>query len=152
VGIYEWFGQPGKAGKARRNQPSDPVHGRTVAGRVRAVPVVVRDAEPFGTAMMASLGLAALTQSPMSNGNGGHVTQNIGSGIVGRDSRRTGALQEWRGAGAPVAADKRRAALGAQGGPSSQPAFPSTGNTGAPSLINPLTGMDTPYSLRTPGV
>lgn len=143
-----WFGQPGKAGKARRNAEGS-VRGRTIATGVRAVPAVVRDAEPIGTALMASLGLAYLTQSPMSRG-GGHVSQATGAGITGREPDRTGALQEWRGAGAPVATDSRRSALGAQGGPSSQPAFPSTGSTAAPSLVNPLSGMDIPYALRTP--
>lgn len=148
--LMPWFGQPGKAGKARRNTPSDPPRGRTVAGRVRSVPVVVRDAEPLGTALMASLGLVHLTQSPASRG-GGHAAGVTGTG-ANRDSRRTGPLQRWQGAGAPLASDRRRANVGAQGGPSSMPAFPSTGNTQVPSLINPLSGLETPYGLRFPEV
>lgn len=145
-----WYGQPAKAGKARRDTPADAPRGRTIAGRVRAVQVVVRDAEPIGTALMASLGVVQLTQSPMSRG-GGHSPGLTGIG-ANRDSRRTVALQRWQGAGAPVAADRRRTTIGVQGGPGDQPAFPSTGNTGVPSLVNPLSGMDIPYALRTPAV
>lgn len=149
--MLPWFGQPGKAGKARRNTPSDPPRGRQIAVRTRAVPVVVRDAEPIGTAVMASLGLAHLTQSPMSRG-GGHSPGVSGIGVTGRDTRRTGPLQVWQGAGAPVARDKGRQNVGIQGGVSDQPAYPSTGNTQTPSLVNPLSGMEIPYGLRTPAV
>jgi hypothetical protein len=145
-------GQPGKAGKTRRDTPAAPARGRVVAQRVRLVQVPVRDAEPFGVRLMRSLGIAYGTSSPMDNGNGGGVTQNIGAGIVGRDARRTGALQEWRSAGAPVARDKHRAAVGIQAGPASMPAFPSTGMGSTYSLVNPLTGIDTPFALRNPGV
>lgn len=145
-------GQPGKAGKSRRDTPAAPARGRVVAQRVRLVGIPVRDAEPFGVRLMRSLGIAYGTSSPMANGNGGEVTLNIGAGIVGRDARRTGALQEWRGAGAPVAKDKRRAVVGIQAGPASMPAFPSTGLGQTYSLVNPLTGMDTPWAIRNPGV
>jgi hypothetical protein len=148
-------GQPGKAGKSRRDSPAAPARGRVVATRVRTVGIPVRDAESFGTRMMRSLGIAYGTSSPMDRGSGpqgGAVSLNIGAGIVGRDARRTGALQEWRGAGAPIAKDHRRAKVGIQGGPASMPAFPSTGMGRTYSLVNPLTGMDTPFALRNPGV
>jgi hypothetical protein len=145
------YGQPGKA-KGRRDTPSALPRGRVVSQGVRLVAVPVRDAEPFGVRLMRSLGIAYLTSSPMDNGNGGGVTLNTGAGIVGRDARRTGALQEWRTAGAPVARDKRRAKVGIRGGPASMPAFPSTGNAQTVSLVNPLTGMDTPFAFRNPSV
>ena len=145
------WGQPNKAGGGSRDTPAGPVRGRTIAQRVRLVSMPVRDAEPIGTALMASLAIASATGSPMSNGNGGGVTQSIGAGITGRDSRRTGALQDWRGLHRPVAVP-RTSNLGAQGGPSSQPAYPSTGTTGGPSLSNALAGMGLPQVLRTPGV
>jgi hypothetical protein len=146
------YGQPGKAGKSRRDTPSALPGGRVVAQGVRLVGVPVRDAEPFGTRLMRALGIAYLTSSPMDNGNGGGVTHNTGAGIVGRDARRTGALQDWRNAGAPVARDRRRAVVGIQGGPASMPAFPSTGNGQTYSLVNPLSGMDTPFAIRNPKV
>jgi hypothetical protein len=145
-------GQPGKAGKSRRDTPSSTARGRVISQGVRLVAVPVRDAETIGTRLMRSLGISSFTNSPMANGNGGGVTHNTGAGIVGRDSRRTGALQEWRGAGAPVAHDRRRAVVGAQGGPSSMPAFPSTGSGQTYSLVNPLSGMDTPFAVRNPQV
>lgn len=145
-------GQPGKAGKTRRDTPSTPPRGRVISQGVRLVAVPVRDAETIGTRLMRSLGLASFTNSPMANGNGGGVTHNTGAGIVGRDARRTGALQEWRSAGAPVARDKRRARVGIQAGPASMPAFPSTGVGQTYSLVNPLSGMDTPFAVRNPSV
>jgi hypothetical protein len=146
------YGQPGKAGKARRDTPSDNAGGQVVAQGVRLVSIPVRDAEPFGTRLMRSLGIMQGTSSPASDGNGGGVTLNVGAGIVGRDARRTGALQEWRSAGAPIATDPRRAKVGIRGGPASMPAFPSTGNAQTYSLVNPLTGMDTPFAIRNPTV
>lgn len=146
------MGQPGKAGKTRRDTPTGPARGRVIAQALRLVGVPVRDSEPIGTALMRSLAVAYGTSSPMADGNHGGVTQNTGAGIVGRDARRTGALQEWRGAGAPVARDKRRAAVGIQAGPASMPAFPSTGVGQTFSLVNPLTGMDTPLAIRNPQV
>lgn len=144
------YGNPNKAGKARRDTPAGPVRGRVIAQRVRAVVVPVRDSEPIGTALMASLGLSSHTMSPMSN-NHGSVSQATGAGITGRDSRRTGPLQDWRAMHGPVARPSRRN-VGAQAGPSSQPAYPSTGTSATPSLTNSLAGMGLPQVLRTPVV
>lgn len=141
------FGQPRKAGKARRDTPSGAVRGRVIAPRVRGVQVVVNDAEPIGTAMMGSLFMASATQSPMANGNGGGVTQNIGAGTVGQFHGRTGPLQDWRYLHGPVN-DPRRSSVGIQGGPSSQPAFPSTGATSAPSIMDQLAMQSLPDMLR----
>ena len=142
------FGQTNKVNGARRDTPSGKPRGRTIAQRVRAVMVPVRDAEPIGTAMMGSLAIASNTHSPMSNNNG-QVSQNTGAGIVGRDARHTDALQGWQGAGARK--NIVQATVGIQGGQSSQPAFPSTGTNAAPSIQNSLALMGLPQILRTPG-
>jgi len=147
------MGHPGEAGKARRDTPSGPVRGRTIAQRIRAVAVPVRDAEPIGTALMASLGILYPTWSPGSSGGGpggGRVTQSTGAGIVGRDPRRTGALQDFHGAGARR--NLLQGTVGIQGGPSSMPAYPSTGSNTAPSLQNSLAGMSLPQVLTNPAV
>lgn len=144
------YGHPQQAGKARRDTPAGPVRGRVIAQRVRAVMVPVRDCEPIGTALMASLGLAHHTMSPMSSisGMSSHAT---GAGITGRDSRRTPPLQDWRAAHGPMANPRGRK-TGAQAGPGDQPAYPSTGTSSAPSLTNSLAGMGLPQVLRTPAV
>lgn len=147
------YGQPNKAGKARRDTPSDKPRGRTIAQRIGLVSVPVRESEPIGTALMASLGIAYLTGSPMSDGGGcGFSAQNTGAGITGRDSRRTGALQTWQSAGAPVGRDGRRATIGVQGGPGDAAAYPSTGNNSTPSITNSLGLMGLPDVLRNPAV
>jgi len=145
------YGQPNKAGKSRRDTPSDRPRGRTIAQRVGLVAIPVRDAEPIGTALMASLGIASATGSPMSSGSG-FSSQATGAGITGRDARRTGALQTWQGAGAPVGRDGRRAVIGVQGGPGDAPAYPSTGNNVTPSISDSLGMMSLPGVLRTPAV
>lgn len=123
---------------------------RTIRPRVRYESVPVQDAEPIGTAMMSSLAMSSNTRSPMSTG-GAQASLNIGAGIVGRDARRTGALQDMRGLHRPVAMPAT-SALGAQSGPSQQPAFPSTGTTAPPSIYNALAGMGLPQVLSNPGV
>lgn len=145
MGIYGSLRHPA------RDTPSGPARGRTIAQRITQVLVPVQATEPVGTAMMASLAIAYDTRSPMANGNGGGVTQNIGAGITGRDARRTGALQSWLGLHAPVARPIK-ASVGIQAGPSSQPAFPSTGTTSPPGLYNALAGMSLPQALSTPQV
>ena len=133
------FGQPKKAGGRRRDTPASRPHGRVIAQPVRMVSQVVQGDEPIGTSMMRTLFTASATNSPMANGNGG-VTLNVGAGIVGRDARRTGPLQDWRQLHAPVA-NPSRSSLGIQAGPSSQPAFPSTGATALPSIMSALSGI-----------
>lgn len=140
--------------RPRRRPTTDPtapvVRGRLIRPSVAHVVVPVQAAEPIGTAMMASLGLASATGSPMSDG-GARASFATGAGIVGRDARRTGALQDWRGLHGPVATPAS-SALGAQSGPSQQPAFPSTGTTAAPSIHNALAGMGLPQVLTVPDV
>jgi hypothetical protein len=135
---------------SRRHPSRDPVttpaRGRVIRTPVTMATVPVHATERIGTAMMASLGIAINTRSPMSNGNGGVVSMNTGAGIVGRDARRTGALQDWRGLHAPVARP-RSVKVGAQGGPGSQPAYPSTGTTGVPSIYSSLALMGLPQAL-----
>ena len=146
------YGETSKANGGRRDTPSGKARGRTISQRIRAVMVPVRDAEPIGTAMMSSLGISANTSSPMSRGSGkgGQVTLSTGAGIVGRDARRTDALQGWQGAGAPH--NLLQGNQGIQGGPSSQPAYPSTGSDTAPSIQNSLALMGLPQVLTNPAV
>lgn len=140
------------AGRPAGGDPTtSPRTGRTVPGRQLPVTVHVPLPERFGTAMMASLGLAQDTRSPMSDGNGGEVSMNIGAGVVGRDSRRTGPLQDWRGLHHPMARP-RSVNVGIQAGPSSQPAFPSTGVTTTPTIYNSLSLMGLPQVLTNPAV
>ena len=120
---------------------------RTIRQPVSYVSVPVRGPERIGTAMMASLGLAAATGSPMADG-GARASYATGAGITGRDARRTGALQVFRG----LAAAPGRSALGIQGGPSQQPAYPSTGSSAPPTIYHSLAGMDLPQVLSNPGV
>lgn len=145
MGVYGSLRHPA------RDTPSGPARGRTIVQRVVQALVPVRDSEPIGTAMMASLAIAYDTRSPMANGNGGGVTQNIGAGITGRDARRTPPLQSWLALHAPVYRPIK-ASVGIQAGPSSQPAFPSTGSASPPGLYNALAGMGLPQALSTPQV
>ena len=141
-------------GRRRVRQPvAAPVRGRTVGPRVTLATVPLQGAEPIGVALMQSLGIAYPTNSPMSRGGGGggQVTHATGAGIVGRDGRRTGALQDWRGLHGPVARPAKYV-LNAQGGPSSQPAYPSTGSNTAPGIYNALAGMGLPQVLSSPGI
>ena len=131
------FGQPRKAGKARRDRPSGPVRGPVIAPRTRMAQVVVRDAEPIGTRMMRTLAFAIATGSPMSNGNGGNITNNIGFGVVGRFTGRTGNMQDWRVQAQPMATPSKRN-VGMQGGAGAQAAYPSTGSNALPSIMNQL--------------
>lgn len=133
-----------------RRRRSCPDTGRVIRPRTRYESVPIQSPEPIGTAMMASLGLAAYTQSPMADG-GHQATYATGAGITGRDPRRTGPLQDWHGLAGPVSAPIS-SALGAQAGPSQQPAFPSTGSTAAPSIYTSLAGMGLPQVLSNPGV
>jgi hypothetical protein len=144
---YSAYGSPRHPA---RDTPSGAAGGRTIRQRVRETLVVVRDAEPVGTAMMASLGIASDTRSPMSNNNGG-VSMNIGAGITGRDARRTGALQNWLGLHRPVN-NPRTSNVNIQAGPSSQPAYPSTGSNAVPGLQSMLAGMSLPQVLTNPAV
>ncbi len=130
------FGQPGKAGKARRNSPAGPVRGPVIAPRTRLAQVVVRDAEPIGTRMMRALAYATLTASPMSNNNG-NMTNNIGFGVVGRFTGRTAPQQDWRVQAQPTATPSKRN-VGMQGGAGAQAAYPSTGSNALPSIMSQL--------------
>ena len=74
--------------------------GKTFVQKVQAVLVPQLGDEPIGTAMNFSLGIAGHTLSPMNDGVRSFATHDIGAGLTGADHRRTGALQQFRGAGA----------------------------------------------------
>lgn len=126
-----WFGQPAKAGGARREQPGGLRRGRVIPGNSVIETIVTHSPDRISLAMMASLAIAQATSSPMSNGNGGGVTQNFGAGIVGRDGRRTGPLQNFNNVANPLAQPQSRK-VGMQGGPGDQPGGPSTNQPGNP--------------------
>ena len=127
------FGQVNKPGKARRDTPAMTPRGREIAQTRRAEIQVVHGPEPIGAGIAAAVFGSALPSSPMSRGR--DVSFATGAGITGRASGRTGALQNWRAIANPVANPTSRA-LGAQAGPSSQPAYPSTGSAATPSPIH----------------
>lgn len=128
------FGKPGKAGKEQRPEqaPAGRIIG-AVGGNVLPGAAVRYGRQPLAWATAVRLHAATSLTSPMvagrfrSGGDGAVTSRGVDGG-----SPDLGALQTFRG----LVGRSTSARLGAQGGPSSQPGYPSTGSSTLQALAN----------------
>ena len=138
------FGKPGKAGKAQaptqvRGTPSGPVSpGNAIAGAGTRY-----GAQPIALSYALRLGVASSLTSPSV---AGRFRQGTSASPANRgDTRDLGQQQAFRGL---VGKLSRRPRLGAQSGPSAQPAFPSTGQGG---IVTQLAALGRPDRMPLRG-
>lgn len=134
-------------GNARHPSTDPPARrptGPLVGGNATQMTHVVLGTDPISASFMGRLFGATTLPSPMASGR---FRPGDKGAMENRDGRDIGPLQNFRGKGLVGRGIVDR--LGAQGGPSSQPAFPGTGSSVAPSMRAALAGMDLPQILRT---
>ena len=127
-----------------RDPAVPPPTGPVIGGNGVPVTVTVFEGDPIVGGWLRRLFVSATLVSPMASGR---FRPGDKGARQNRDTRDIGPLQNLNGGALIGRAMLSR--LGAQGGPSSQPAFPSTGSTEAPSIRHALAGMDLPQILRT---
>lgn len=121
MGAFSWFGQALKPGGARRPQEVDPgAPGPTTGNNAYAGPAVVYGPNPIAASMSQKLFVATSLTSPMVRGR--FRTGQAGDGENRAQTTDLGSLQVLRG----MYQGPQGVRLGAQAGPSQQPAFPST--------------------------
>jgi hypothetical protein len=134
----------GNARHPAQDQPSQPVRGPVVGGNAQTRVVTVYGPDPIAASWIGRLfGMTTLVSPAQS----GRFRPGDKGSRDNRQTRLTGPLQQFTGAtlvGKPMVSR-----LGAQGGPGSQPAYPGTGSSTPPSVMNALAGMDLPQILRT---
>lgn len=137
-----WFGKPGKAGKQTRPQQvlAGPP-GATSASNVIPAAAYRYGRNPIAFSYGHRLGVMSSLTSPAVAGR--FRPQDQGSPNR-RATADLGALQAFRG----LVGGPGRARLGAQGGPSSQPGYPSTNAT----ILIGLAAMDQPGTQRLGGL
>lgn len=135
------FGRYGNDRHPAQDQIVSDPRGRSSGANTRTVPAVVNGPSAQSVAQARGLGLAVNTASPMSSGF--RVWRGDPGFGVNRDTARFSATaKETPVSGLPKAAvrpinNPTATRLGAQAGPSSQPAYPSTGGLadfGGPAL------------------
>lgn len=134
----------GNARHPAQDPPTPPPRGPVVGGNGHQQLVTVFGPDPIAGSWIGRLfGMTTLVSPAQS----GRFRPGDKGSRDNRQTRLTGPLQHFTGAtlvGKPMVSR-----LGAQGGPSSQPAYPGTGSSTAPSVQNALAGMDLPQILRT---
>ena len=134
------FGQALKAGGERRPQEVDPgAPGPTTPDNAYQGPRVVYGPNPIAAGMSQRLFTGTSLTSPMVAGR--FRSQQAGAGENRATTTDLGSLQVLRG----MYQGPQHARLGAQAGPSSQPAFPSTNND---VTVTGLGAMDLPEVWR----
>lgn len=135
------WGQPGKADKTRQPEEVDPGRpGPQSGGNAYPGPNVVYGPNPVSAAQAQRLFLGTSLTSPMVAGR--FRTQLAGKGENRATTTDLGSLQVLRGM---YQGPGRSVRLGAQAGPSDQPAFPSTNND---ETVRGLGAMDLPEMWR----
>jgi hypothetical protein len=118
--------------------------GPIVGGNACSVTHLVFGPDPIASRFIGSWFVMNSLVSPAASGR---FRPGDKGAMEHRDGRDIGPLQNFRGK-ALIVRDLT-SPIHAQGGPGNQPAFPGTGGTVAPSIINSLAGMDLPQTLRT---
>jgi hypothetical protein len=137
----------GNARHPARDTPAPAPTGPVVGGNAHPTMVTLLGPDPIGAALPRRLFFMTSLVSPAASGR--FRRGDKGSAESGnRWGYDIGPLQDFRGRGLIGRGITSR--LGAQAGPSSQPAYPSTGTTTAPSIRSALSGMDMPRVLRSP--
>jgi hypothetical protein len=135
-------------GNARHpaQDPSTPApRGRLIGGNAVVVAHPVLAPDPIAGAWLGRLFAATTLPSPMA---GGRFREGDKGAMQNRMGQDIGPLQNFRGKGLVGRGIVDR--LGnVNGGPGTQPAYPGTGTTTAPSIRSALAGMDLPQILRT---
>lgn len=126
-------------------EPDQPPPGGPVIGG-NGVPQVVTlfGPDPIAASWLGRLFFTTTLVSPSASGR---FRPGDKGAMQNRDTRDIGPLQNFRGKA--LVGRGLTSRLGAQGGPSSQPAYPGTGTTTAPSIRSALAGMDLPQILRS---
>lgn len=140
------WGQPGKAGKTRRpEQVAEPSGRQASPGNAIPAAGTRYGPNPIAFAYAYRLGVASSLTSPAVRGRfRSHADASPSS--RGNGTPDLGALQTFRGlVGLPS-----RLKLGAQGGPSAQAGYPSTGNGNT--VISGLAAMGRPDVQRIRGL
>lgn len=142
------FGKPGKAGKAVRPEQVDAGNGgRTTPGNALPGPAIIYGRQPIAVGLAVRLFAGSSLTSPSVRGRfrAGNEGDAVHRGVDG-GAPDLGALQTFRGlVGRPMSAR-----LGAQGGPSSQPGYPSTGS--GSSVLQSLANLSRPDVQRYGGL
>jgi hypothetical protein len=122
-GTFARYGQVLKGGGERRPEEVDPGRaGPATADNAYAGPRVVYGPNPISAGQAQQLFMATSLTSPMVRGR--FRSQQAGAGENRATTTDLGSLQVLRG----MYQGPQGVRLGAQAGPSSQPAFPSTNN------------------------
>lgn len=135
------FGKAGKAGKEQRPEVVPRGSGPMTGGNIIPSPPVTFGRQPIPFSYSGRLHLATSLVSPMVAGR--FRPQDKGA-PQNRDDWDPGALQAFRG----LYGRGTDARLGAQSGPSSQPAFPATNNT----VLQGLAAMGMPDVIPIGGL
>lgn len=139
------WGKAGKAGKAQQPQQAPAPHGRASAGNAIAAAGMRYGSQPLARSYAARLGVVSSLTSPATVGR---FRPGTSASPANRgETPDFGAQQAFRGM---VGKLSRHPRVGAQGGPSAQPGYPSTGGAGG--IVAQLAALGRPDRMPIGGL